>query len=85
MIGRYRDLLSSGSLPPKTLEKLARIVRDEEEHETSWASRIEEWRVKYLGSLALGMSDAIIELSCVSRIRAGEVGAQEVGRARAWR
>jgi len=65
VIGEYRHLLSSGSLAPDAAEALARIIEEEEKHEASWASRIEETRVKYLGSLALGMSDAIIELSGV--------------------
>ncbi|MEM0494231.1 MAG: VIT1/CCC1 family protein [Thermofilum sp.] len=65
VIEEYRRLLSSKALPQDAAEKLARILRDEEEHEASLAGQIEETRVRYLGSLALGMSDAIIELSGV--------------------
>lgn len=65
VIEEYRKLLSSGALSADAAEKLMSIVQDEEEHEESLAGQIEEARVRYLGSLALGMSDAIIELSGV--------------------
>lgn len=65
VVGEYRALLASGALAPDASEKLADIIKDEEEHEARWAGQIEEARVKYMGSLALGLSDAIIELSGV--------------------
>lgn len=65
VIEEYRKLLDSDTLPRDAAERLASILRDEEEHEAKFAEQIEEARVRYLGSLALGMSDAIIELSGV--------------------
>jgi len=47
----------------ETIPKAGEIMRDEEEHEGILISMIDEERVKYVGSLVLGINDAIVELS----------------------
>lgn len=47
----------------KIFPKAEEIMRDEEEHENILISMIEEERVKYVGSLVLGINDALVELS----------------------
>lgn len=47
----------------KFFPKAEEIMRDEEEHENILISMIEEERVKYVGSLVLGINDALVELS----------------------
>jgi VIT1/CCC1 family predicted Fe2+/Mn2+ transporter len=47
----------------ETVPKAGEIMRDEEEHEDTLISMIDEERVKYVGSLVLGINDAIVELS----------------------
>lgn len=41
---------------------LESIIRDEEEHENFFISKIDERVVRYMGSIMLGLSDALIEL-----------------------
>ncbi|MEM2941364.1 MAG: VIT1/CCC1 transporter family protein [Thermoproteota archaeon] len=43
--------------------KAEEIMRDEKEHEDILVSMIDEERVKYVGSLVLGINDALVELS----------------------
>jgi len=43
--------------------KADEIMRDEKEHEDILVSMIDEERVKYVGSLVLGINDALVELS----------------------
>ncbi len=65
VIREYRELLESGALTGKDEELLKRVIRDEEEHENYFVSQIDEFAVRHLGSIALGMADAIIELTGV--------------------
>jgi VIT1/CCC1 family predicted Fe2+/Mn2+ transporter len=51
---------------------LEALIREELEHEDRFVSSIHESRVKYLGSIALGISDALVELT---GIYAGSLGA----------
>ncbi len=53
-------------------EDLEMLIREELEHENRFVSSIRESRVKYLGSIALGISDALVELT---GIYAGSLGA----------
>ncbi len=57
-------------------EELARrveeIMREEEEHEVELIKQIEDVRVKYMGFIALGLADAIVE---ISGVHAGFLGA----------
>jgi len=47
----------------ETVPKAGEIMKDEEEHEDTLISMVDEERVKYVGSLVLGINDAIVELS----------------------
>lgn len=71
-IERYRGLLKyfEGS----EREELERIIADEIKHENYLADNIAEERIKYLGFIVLGLSDAIIE---ISGIHAGTLGVYE--------
>jgi len=66
----YHEL--SLSLPPKDRETLFHIIKEEEEHERVLLGQIEGGAVRYLGFIALGLADAIIE---VSGVHAGFLGA----------
>jgi VIT1/CCC1 family predicted Fe2+/Mn2+ transporter len=65
VVREYEEVLATANLAPEDRELLRRIIEDEREHEGYMAGQIDEVSVRYLGSLALGMSDAIIELSGV--------------------
>ncbi|MBO3769417.1 MAG: VIT1/CCC1 transporter family protein [Thermoproteota archaeon] len=47
----------------KTFPEAEEIMRDEEEHEDILIGMIEEERIKYVGSMVLGINDALVELS----------------------
>lgn len=51
--------------------KLIEIIKEEEVHESRHYERIDERSVKYVGSMALGLSDAIVE---VTGVHAGFLG-----------
>lgn len=59
---------------PDLGEDIKKFIRDEEKHEEELLSGINENRIKYIGSIVLGISDAIIELT---GIYAGSLGAFE--------
>lgn len=46
-------------------ERLKEILKDEEEHESYFMSQVDEAIVRYIGFVALGLSDAIIEITGV--------------------
>ncbi|ABL88909.1 protein of unknown function DUF125, transmembrane [Pyrobaculum islandicum DSM 4184] len=60
-VARYKSLL--GVLRGEDLEALRRIIRDEEEHEVALVEQIDETIVRYMGSLVLGLADAVIEIT----------------------
>ncbi|WP_244403868.1 VIT1/CCC1 transporter family protein [Pyrolobus fumarii] len=62
-VERYRSVAER--LPDELRPKLEAIVRDEEEHERLLLQEFEDVRVKYLGYVALGLADAIIEITGV--------------------
>lgn len=43
--------------------QVERIIRDEERHESELLSLIDEERLKYAGSIVLGLNDALVELT----------------------
>ncbi len=47
----------------KEFPELAEIMKDEEEHEEKIAEMIDEERLKYVSSMVLGLSDALVELT----------------------
>lgn len=57
--------MAAASLDEDLLEALRRIIKEEQSHELELANRLEETVVKQLGSIALGISDAIVELTGV--------------------
>jgi len=65
VVAEYEEILRSGSLSEDDSRILERIIEDERSHENALANQIEEFAVRHLGAIALGMSDAIIELSGV--------------------
>ncbi|MEM4238402.1 MAG: rubrerythrin family protein [Nitrososphaerota archaeon] len=69
----YRALYET--LPTKEKETLFHIIREEEEHEKALIGQIQERIVQYLGYVALGLSDSIIE---ISGVHAGFLGATSV-------
>ncbi|MEM4717395.1 MAG: hypothetical protein QXE81_01375 [Desulfurococcaceae archaeon] len=58
----YRELSNSKAHIARELE---RLVEEEERHEAEFISSINERRVMYIGSITLGVSDALIELTGV--------------------
>lgn len=70
VIKAYKQYLSK--LKGEEREKLEEIIRDEEEHERNLMSQINEKIVRYLGFIALGLADAIIE---ITGVHAGFLGA----------
>ncbi len=47
---------------PSSFGEAKRMLRDEEEHETALISLLDEERLKYTGSVVLGLNDALVEL-----------------------
>ncbi len=70
IIERYRRVLPM--LGGGDREELERIIREEEEHEEALLRELEDSRMKYLGYVALGLADAIVE---VTGVHAGFLGA----------
>ncbi len=65
----YREVLKRY---PDLGKELENIVIDEERHEKEFLENIDEARIRHLGSIALGISDALVELTGVY---AGGIGA----------
>ena len=47
----------------KTVPEAEKIMRDEEGHENELISMIDEEKLKYIGSVVLGLNDALVELT----------------------
>ena len=62
-IREYREML--GLVPEEYRKELERIIQDEVDHEEKLMASIEESRVKYIGFVALGLADAIVEITGV--------------------
>ena len=71
VLQEYKRILENREVKDEDIELLEKVIRDEEEHEQYFVSQIDEFSVRYLGSIALGMADAIIELIGV---QAGFIG-----------
>ena len=69
-IERYRRVLPL--LEGRDREELERIIEEEVEHEEALLKELEDARVKYLGYAALGLADAVVE---VTGVHAGMLGA----------
>ena len=71
-VGEYRR--AAAELGGELAAELARVIEDEERHERELAGSLDELAVRQLGSIALGVSDAIIELTGVLAGFAGYTG-----------
>lgn len=76
VVAGYRRWVSSVPEPYK--ERWERILMEEEEHERAMMNEIEEAVVRYLGFIALGLSDAIIEITGVHAGFLGVAGSTRV-------
>jgi VIT1/CCC1 family predicted Fe2+/Mn2+ transporter len=47
----------------RTIPPLRKIIRDEEKHEKEMIEMLDEERLKYVGSMVLGLNDALVELT----------------------
>ena len=70
VIKAYKEYLSR--VDGDVRRELERIIEDEESHEKALLNTIDESLVRYLGFIALGLSDAIIE---ITGVHAGFLGA----------
>lgn len=61
--GQYRQWIPL--LDAAQRDRLTVILKDEEEHESYFMSQVDEAIVRYIGFVALGLSDAVIEISGV--------------------
>jgi len=59
-------------LPPDAAAKLSEILKDEELHEKSLLAELDESIVRYIGFIALGLADAVVE---ITGVHAGFLGA----------
>ncbi|MEI8033127.1 MAG: VIT1/CCC1 transporter family protein [Chlorobiaceae bacterium] len=50
---------------PGSFQEINGIIRDEEEHEQALMALLDEERLKYTGSVVLGLNDALVELTGV--------------------
>lgn len=67
----YSDIIG---IKPELRDDVVRIIEDEKRHEKEFLSGLDEGRIRYLGSITLGISDALIELT---GIYTGSLGAFE--------
>lgn len=58
--GEAGKVYSRMEAPPPTI---ARLIMDEEQHEQELIALIDEERLKYTGSMVLGLNDALVELT----------------------
>ncbi|MEW6509440.1 MAG: VIT1/CCC1 family protein [Bacteroidota bacterium] len=63
VVAKYREWLPM--LSEERRNRLSAILKDEEEHERYFMSQVDEAIVRYIGFVALGLSDAIIEITGV--------------------
>jgi VIT1/CCC1 family predicted Fe2+/Mn2+ transporter len=52
-----------GQLPAEELDKARAIVEDENAHEQALLDMLDEERLRYVGSIVLGLNDALVELT----------------------
>jgi VIT1/CCC1 family predicted Fe2+/Mn2+ transporter len=76
VVAGYRRWASS--IPEPYKERWEKILAEEEEHEKAMMDEIEEAVVRYLGFIALGLSDAIIEITGVHAGFLGVAGSTRV-------
>lgn len=69
VIARYRSV--ERLFVGERLERLRRIIEEEESHEEAFIAQLDETLVKYMGALVLGLADAIVEITAA---HAGALG-----------
>jgi VIT1/CCC1 family predicted Fe2+/Mn2+ transporter len=69
VVRRYREVLER--VDGDVRERVEEFLRDEEEHERALLSQIDEPLLRYIGFIALGLSDSMIE---VTGVHAGFLG-----------
>lgn len=52
-----------GKLPVDQVQKVGGIIEDENEHEEALLQMLDEERLRYVGSIVLGLNDALVELT----------------------
>jgi VIT1/CCC1 family predicted Fe2+/Mn2+ transporter len=62
-VERYTNI--APHIPPSHRERFEEIIEDEKFHERSLIGEIKEQRIAYLGFIALGLADAIVEITGV--------------------
>ena len=62
-VGRYQAILPH--IPPSHRAQFETIIKDEQFHEQSFIAQVKEKRIAYLGFIALGLADAIVEITGV--------------------
>lgn len=70
VIESYKQFLPK--LTPDASARLSEILKDEELHEKSLVSELNEGIVRYIGFIALGLADAVVE---ITGVHAGFLGA----------
>lgn len=70
VIEAYRQFIPK--LPQDAAARLSEILKDEELHERSLVSELNESIVRYIGFIALGLADAVVE---ITGVHAGFLGA----------
>jgi len=63
VLEEYKKALSQ--IPEEHRQELATLIKDEEEHENFFISQLKEKVIQYIGSIALGLADAIVEITGV--------------------
>lgn len=64
---RYKRGLKSGAMKERDKKYLMRVISDEEEHETAFASKVEKYggELGYTQSIILGLNDGLVEIVAV--------------------
>jgi VIT1/CCC1 family predicted Fe2+/Mn2+ transporter len=62
-------------IPAEDKPEFDAVIRDEEEHEREFSSRVESSAVRYISFVVLGLADALVE---ISGIHAGSLGIYDV-------
>jgi len=63
VVEEYKKVASELSGDPKS--ELEKIINDEKEHENYFIGQLQETVIKYIGFIALGLADAIVEITGV--------------------
>ncbi len=63
VLEEYKKALAE--IPEVHKDELVNLIRDEEEHEKFFISQLKDKIIKYIGFIALGLADAIVEITGV--------------------